>query len=95
MIVAPYGREDLGGGLSNAARPYGRLLGYDCRALRALAASRPQLQFHCCHQQILHNFKSSTILRQAIKYLLQPHVIADDGAKFALWPKGMCVAATG
>ena len=28
-------------------------LGYDCRALRALAASRPQLHFHCCHLQIL------------------------------------------
>ena len=27
-------------------------LGYDCRALRALAASRPKLQFHCVHHHL-------------------------------------------
>ena len=44
FLLRPNGREVMGAVFPNAARPKRmRTLGYDCRALRALAASRPTL----------------------------------------------------
>ena len=57
LLLRPCGREVWGANNPNiaSARPMGACIGLRLlRTERALAASRPQLQFHCCHQQFPH-----------------------------------------